>query len=79
MDLEAAVVELSKDVACQGQEVDNLKGWQKRQNGSLIRMEDRVGRIEGRLLSIALAVAGVFAGTILEIVLTVVIYTKCRA
>ena len=45
-------------------EVENLKGWQRSQNGAIYRVEDKVDKLMMGLLTVMMTVAASFLGTI---------------
>lgn len=39
------VIELKEDVAAMKRDIDNLKGWQKTQNGTLQRIDGKIDKL----------------------------------
>lgn len=49
--------------------VHNLEGWQKTQNGTLQRLEERMDRIEARLNYMGWGIATTLGGVLVDILL----------
>lgn len=70
METEEMVIKLWEQTAVNTSDLTNLKAWQERQNGSLIRLEEKVEGVSNRLFTIILSIAGTFLGVIIQLVLT---------
>jgi len=58
------VIELKEEVAAMKQDIANLKGWQKTQNGTLQRIDEKIDRlvywIMGEMAAVILLAASIF-------------------
>jgi hypothetical protein len=60
LEVEKEIMELKEDVARLDVEVGNLNGWQKSQNGALLRVDQKVDNLQKWIL-------GVLAGVVASI------------
>ena len=75
MEAESLILQLREEVSRLNADVENLKGWQKTQNGSLVRIDERVQGIYKILLGTASTAALSFLGTIITLI-TILINIK---
>lgn len=58
------VIELKEDVAAMKRDIDNLKGWQKTQNGTLQRIDAKIDKLVywlmGEMAAIILLAVSIF-------------------
>lgn len=58
------IIELREDVAAMKQDIANLKGWQKTQNGTLQRIDEKIDRlvywIMGEMAAVILLAASIY-------------------
>lgn len=61
MDFEKEITELGKKVEGQEHDIANLCGWQKTQNGALLRVDQKVDNLQKWILGVlATTVASIF-------------------
>ncbi len=75
MDTENMIILLREEVSRLNADMANLKGWQKTQNGSLVRIDEKVQGIYKILLGTASTAALSFLGTIITLI-TILINLK---
>lgn len=65
MDMQERVVNLEKTVTRHDQRIVNIEAWQKRQNGSLLKIEERLHSLERWIMAtLAAALASIFVNVI---------------
>lgn len=60
-------MELKEDVARLNAEVHNLNGWQKSQNGALLRVDQKVDSVNRKVDNLQKWILGVLAGVVASI------------
>ena len=64
MEVEKEIMELKEHVVKLDTEVGNLNGWQKAQNGALLRVDQKVDNLQKWILGV---MAGVVAGIFINL------------
>lgn len=59
------MTELAETVAALARDVENLRGWQKSQNGAIHRVEDHVERVNTRIEKLQYWIMGQLAAVVM--------------
>jgi hypothetical protein len=59
----------AEEIGAYGADISNLKDWQRTQNGSLVRLADRVEKVDGRINSIQWWLVALLGGVAANLVI----------